>query len=76
MELSGDIMFVNKIPFFDTISRRIKFSTIEHTHTRKGRNILKTVGRVIGLYAIFVLNDNYIIIYLNLELLCEKILNM
>ena len=33
--ISGDIMFINKVPFFVTISHKIKFSTAEALPNRK-----------------------------------------
>jgi hypothetical protein len=33
--LSGDLFFINKVPFFSTISDHIKFTTAEHITSRK-----------------------------------------
>jgi hypothetical protein len=33
--LSGDLFFINKVPFFLTISDHIKFTTAEHIASRK-----------------------------------------
>ena len=30
LELSTDVMFINKLPFMVSISRRLKFTTIEY----------------------------------------------
>jgi hypothetical protein len=49
--LAGDIMFVNKIPFFVTISRAIKFSTSEMIINRKNPTILVAIKHVVGAYA-------------------------
>mgnify|MGYP006914687250 FL=1 len=48
--LCADIMFVNKIPFFVTISRNIKFGTIEVLKNRKHPTILKAFKNVSALY--------------------------
>ncbi|KAI2491042.1 Reverse transcriptase (RNA-dependent DNA polymerase) [Fragilaria crotonensis] len=44
--LAGDIMFVNKLPFFMTISRHIKFSTAELLVNRHIETIFKATKRV------------------------------
>jgi hypothetical protein len=48
--LCGDIMFVNKIPFFITISRNIKFGTVEMIMNRQQKTILGAVTQVCQLY--------------------------
>ena len=44
--LAGDIMFVNKLPFFMTISRHIKFSTAELLVNRHIETIFSATKRV------------------------------
>ena len=44
--VAGDIMFVNKLPFFVTISRHIKFSTSEFLTNQKTDTIFKAIKRV------------------------------
>ncbi len=41
-----DIISVNKIPFLETISRRIKFGTAEMLHRRDAKHILKAINNV------------------------------
>jgi hypothetical protein len=48
--LGGDIMFVNKIPFFMTISRHIKFSTAEMLKNQKSATILAAIKQVKSIY--------------------------
>jgi hypothetical protein len=48
--LCVDIMFVNKIPFLVTISRNIKFGTVEILPNRKAKSILQGVARVQKVY--------------------------
>ena len=45
-----DIMYVNKIPFLVTISRHIKFGTVEVLKNRQGPTILKMIKNVRGVY--------------------------
>jgi len=51
LELSGDIFFVNKIPFFATVSNHIKFTTAEFLKDRKIKTILVAISHVTALYA-------------------------
>jgi hypothetical protein len=48
--LGGDIMFVNKLPFFMTISRNIKFGTAELLANQTNKTILSAVRQVKALY--------------------------
>jgi arginine deiminase len=48
--LGGDIMFVNKIPFFVTISRHIKFGTVEMLRNQKAKTILVAIKQVKSIY--------------------------
>jgi hypothetical protein len=48
--LCGDIMFVNRIPFFITISRDIKFGTVEMIANRQQKTLLGAVAQVCKLY--------------------------
>ena len=48
--LSMDILFVNSIPFLITISRGIKFGTVEVLPNRQLPTIVRSVRRVINLY--------------------------
>ena len=44
--LACDIMFVNKLPFFVTISRNIRFCTSEFLANRKSNTIFKAINHV------------------------------
>jgi len=48
--LAGDIMFVNKIAFFMTISRHIKFGTAEMILDQKNKTILTAIKQVKSMY--------------------------
>ena len=48
--LCGDIMFVNKIPFFVTISRHIHFSTVEMIANKEMSTLLTSIKAVTALY--------------------------
>jgi hypothetical protein len=49
--VSGDIMFVNKLPFFVTISRHIKFSTAEFLPNQKTVSLVGAIKRLHQIYA-------------------------
>ena len=48
---SVDIMFVNKIPFFTTVSRDMKFTTVEGIETRTIRQLVDSTHKVCALYS-------------------------
>ena len=48
--LSIDIMFVNKIPFVTTISRHIKFTTVEVIQKRTKSQLSKCIKNVVAIY--------------------------
>lgn len=49
--LAGDIMFVNRIPFFVTISHSIRFGTAEMLANRQASTILTAIKQVRNVYA-------------------------
>jgi hypothetical protein len=48
--LGGDIMFVNQLPFFMTISRYIKFGTAESLKNQQNKTILAAIKQVKSIY--------------------------
>ena len=48
--LAIDIMFVNRVPFFITISRNLKFGTVEALSNRKAVTITEKLKSVVKLY--------------------------
>ena len=48
--LEADILYVNHIPFFITVSRNLKFGTVEYLHNRNRSSILEAIENVVGLY--------------------------
>ena len=50
VEISGDVMFINKIPFFISISHKIKFGTAEALKNRKAETILKAIQHIHRIY--------------------------
>ena len=50
--IAADIMYVNKIAFFVTISRNIRFVTSERLLNQKAETILKAIQQVLNIYQI------------------------
>jgi hypothetical protein len=50
LSLAGDIMFVNKISFFVTISRSLKFGTVEMIMNQKSPTIIQAIKGVRDIY--------------------------
>jgi hypothetical protein len=50
--LGGDIMFVNKIPFFMSISRNIRFGTSESLPNQSSKTIMAAIKKIKQLYSL------------------------
>ena len=48
--ISGDILFINKIPLFMTISRNIKFTIIECIRNRTLKQLINSMGNIKSIY--------------------------
>ena len=48
--LVADVMFVNKVPFPITMSRKIKFITVEFLSSRRAKQLSYSIKRVLQLY--------------------------
>ena len=51
VSLGGDIMFINKIPFFMTISRNIRFGTSESLFNQSSKTIMAAIKTIKQLYS-------------------------
>ena len=52
IDLMGDILFVNEIPFLVNLGKRIKFTTVENLKDWKAETIMSGLKSVINLYKI------------------------
>ena len=52
LTLSADIMFVNKIPFLVSLSRRLKFQTVQALKSRTVDNLVKSIKKIVNTYSI------------------------
>jgi hypothetical protein len=50
VSLSGDVFFVYQIPFFTTISRNLKFTTVENIPSRTAKQLVLAARHVLMLY--------------------------
>jgi hypothetical protein len=48
--MAADVMLVNGMPFVTTLSRKIKFLTIEYVSSRSEPNLIKSLLNIISLY--------------------------
>jgi hypothetical protein len=48
--LCADIMYINGNPFFVSVSRKIKFGTIQELSSRSKNNVFKAIDRVLATY--------------------------
>ena len=57
--LTADVMFVNGIPFFTTLSWDIRFGTAEHVPSRTAKQLAKQLMKIVKLYPVggFVLRN-------------------
>jgi hypothetical protein len=45
-----DIMFVNSLPFMVSVSRKIKFTTVEYLPGRKQPQLIMSIKKIVNLY--------------------------
>ena len=50
--LTADVMFVNGILFFTTLSRDIRFGTAEHVPFCTAKQLAKSLMKIVKLYAL------------------------
>ena len=50
LEVSTDIMFINKLPFLVRISRRLKFTTIEYLSSKKDIALVTSINKIVSYY--------------------------
>ena len=53
IELTVDVMFVNKIPFVISLGENMKFTTIEDVVDRKAATLLKSLRSIKSVYTFF-----------------------
>ena len=50
VDVTGDVMFVNRIPFLVTLGQKIKFTTAENISDRKAKTLLQGLQNMTSLY--------------------------
>ena len=48
--MAGDIMYINKVPFFMSISWHLHFGTAQHLMNQKGTTILQSIKQIQQVY--------------------------
>jgi hypothetical protein len=50
LKVAADLLFVNGLPFVTSISRNVKFTTIEHVTNRSEPNLIKSLLNIVSRY--------------------------
>jgi hypothetical protein len=50
LTVAADVMFLNGLPLVTSISRKVKFTTIEYVTTRSEPNLIKSLLKIVSLY--------------------------
>ena len=50
LEVSTYIMFMNKLPFLVSISRRLKFTTIEYISSKNKIELVTPISKIVSYY--------------------------
>jgi len=50
--LAADVMFVNGLPFFMTLSRNIRFGTAEYLPSRTAKQLGRSLTKIMKIYAL------------------------
>ena len=53
LTLAADVFFVNEIPFLFTVSKKIKFCTVEYIPSRTAEQLGSSLAKVCRLYDIW-----------------------
>ena len=48
--MTGDIMYINKVPFFMSISQHLHFRTAQHLMNQKGTTVLQSIKQIQQVY--------------------------
>jgi hypothetical protein len=56
--IAADMMFVNRLPFVVTISRKIKFTTTDYVPSRSQSNLVNSIIKIVSLYKTRGFNPN------------------
>jgi hypothetical protein len=72
--IAADVLFVNGMPFVTSISRKIKFTTIEYVMSRKEPDLINSLVKVVTLYKARGLNPSTALMDREFECLRNKLL--
>ena len=60
LEVSADVIFINKLAFLVSVSKQLKFETIEYTPNRLEKGIARSVNKVLDVYKTRLFNLYYV----------------
>ena len=50
LEVSTDVMFINKLPFLVSIIRRLNFTTIEYLSSKNELTLVTSINKIVSYY--------------------------
>ena len=50
LDVSVDVMFINKLTFLVSVSKQLKFNTIEYIPNRSERELARSISKIIDIY--------------------------
>ena len=71
--LVTNVFFVNKIPFFITLSRDLCFVTVEHMRSRTSNQRIRYMNKTCSLYAHASYNVEFLLLYMGFYPVSSKI---
>jgi hypothetical protein len=74
MAIVADVMFVTGLPFVVTISRKIKFTTMEYVPSRSHTILIKSLIKIVSLYKIRGFNPDTALMDRESECLHDELL--
>ena len=54
LEVSTDIMFINKLPFLVRISRRLKFTTIDYLPSKNKVALVTSINKIVSYQTVYM----------------------
>ena len=75
LEVSMEIIFINKLPFLMRISRRMKFTTIEYLSINNEISLLTSINKIVSYYRSHGLHVGTIFVDPEFQYLKEKVVS-
>ena len=75
LEVSTDIMLINKLPFLVSISRRLKFATIEYLSIKNEISLVTSINKIVSYYKSHGLHVGKMFVDSEFQFLDEKLVS-